>query len=192
MIDTKTFLMKVLQVQNPALLEKAEKCAECAHFPKGAFIVRQGEPIGAYRFLISEGIIRCVYHTTAGKEITECFVSGVGNCAMPSAVLDEPSPIDMEALTEVELICFPIETVKTLEKEYPEILAMENKVLTQTWREQWELKRIHYELSAKERYQWFVERYPNVVNHVHDKYIASFLDMSPVTLSRIKGSFLRD
>ena len=40
--------------------------------------------------------------------------------------------------------------------------------------------------SAMVRYHWFMKTYPGLVDHVRDKYVASFLGMTPVTLSRLR------
>ena len=37
-----------------------------------------------------------------------------------------------------------------------------------------------------ERYQWFLARYPGLISTVNNKHIASFLGMTPVTLSRLR------
>lgn len=180
------FLEEKLQTEDQTLISAAIRLMSWCHYKRGDLIVKEGEPITDYRFLASEGVIRCVYHTAKGKEITECIVSKVGNCMMPSAVLDAPSPIDMEALTDVDIVAFSIQAVAELEMKYPEILRMENRALTECWLEQWEMKRIRYECDALERYRWFCETYPGVSGKIKDKHIASFLDMTPVTLSRVR------
>ena len=37
-----------------------------------------------------------------------------------------------------------------------------------------------------ERYQWFRQAYPGLSEKISNRYIASFLNMTPVTLSRLK------
>jgi hypothetical protein len=37
-----------------------------------------------------------------------------------------------------------------------------------------------------ERYQCFLKYYPDLINIVNNKHIASFLGMTPVTLSRLR------
>lgn len=186
MLNVVAFLTEKLQSGNKQLISEALEHMELTHYSKDEIIIKTGEPVEAYRFLASEGVIRCIYHTAKGKEITECIVSKVGSCAMPSAKLDDPSPIDMQALTELDIVSFPFAAVEELETRYPEVLRMENRALTECWIEQWEMKRMRYEYDAAERYQWFCRNYPGVVGRIKDKHIASFLDMSPVTLSRIR------
>lgn len=186
MVIVDEFLAERLHTNNQELITEAINCMKYYTYAKGEFIVKTGEPISMYRFLASEGLVRCIYHTEKGKEITECVVSKVGNCIMPSAVLDEPSPIDMEALSNVEIIAFPIDAVRRLEEKYPEILRMEIEALTECWLEQWEMKRIRYEYDAKDRYLWFCKTHPGAAEQMMNKHIASFLDMSPVSLSRIR------
>ena len=36
------------------------------------------------------------------------------------------------------------------------------------------------------RYQWFLKKYPGLIDEVSNKHIASFLGMTPVTLSRLR------
>ena len=37
-----------------------------------------------------------------------------------------------------------------------------------------------------QRYQWFLSAYPGLIDRVSHKYIASLLNMTPVTLSKIR------
>jgi FixJ family two-component response regulator len=41
-------------------------------------------------------------------------------------------------------------------------------------------------LSPEERYRQLVEQKPNIVNRVPNKYIATFLGITPVSLSRLR------
>ena len=160
------FLAEKLRTNNPELIAAGIRCMKYFSYAKGEVIVKTGEPISMYRFLAKEGLVRFIYHTVKGKEITECVVSQVGNCIMPSAVLDKPSPIDMEALTDVGIIAFPIDAVRNLEEQYPEVLRMENEALTECWREQWEMKRVRYEYDAKKRYLWFCRTHPGAADRM--------------------------
>lgn len=43
-------------------------------------------------------------------------------------------------------------------------------------------------LPAKQRFQWFLEEYPGLIFDVNNRHIASFLSMTPETLSRMKSA----
>ena len=40
--------------------------------------------------------------------------------------------------------------------------------------------------DATERFEWFCKEYPGMVDMVNNRYIASFLGITPVTLSRLR------
>lgn len=50
----------------------------------------------------------------------------------------------------------------------------------------WEINNAMYQYQALERYQWFLRNYPNLDEQVNSRYIASFLSITPVTLSRLR------
>ena len=51
---------------------------------------------------------------------------------------------------------------------------------------------ILYRTTAMERYEWFLNYYPGLIDVVPHKYIASFLDMTPVTLSRLRKTMHKE
>lgn len=55
-----------------------------------------------------------------------------------------------------------------------------------SWNMHLELKRIGSQYDAMKRYLWFLEKYPGLIDAVNNKYIASYLNMTPVTLSRLR------
>lgn len=42
-------------------------------------------------------------------------------------------------------------------------------------------------LTGKQKYEWFLKYHPELRNRVQDNHIASYLGMTPVNLSRIRG-----
>jgi CRP-like cAMP-binding protein len=45
--------------------------------------------------------------------------------------------------------------------------------------------------SAKQRYEFFLNHYPNLLNRLSSKIIASFLGMTPETLSSLRSSMAK-
>lgn len=168
-------------------IKKLEEVSIYKSYGKNEIILQEGESINSYMLMISKGVVRFFYHTPQGKEITECLVYKEWDTLMPSALFDQPSPTSIQALTDVDVIFWPFEAIDKLRNKVPEVVELEYKVLTAAWYEQWELRRIYFELDAKERYLWFLENYPGIFGTIPSKYIASFLNMSTVTLSRLRS-----
>ena len=76
--------------------------------------------------------------------------------------------------------------VITLFRTYPEFQTILFEWLMQAYHKQWALKSARYQMAAKERYLFFLKEYAGLEDVVSDRFLASFLDMSPETLSRQK------
>lgn len=100
--------------------------------------------------------------------------------------LNVPSPMAIEILEEGTFFCISISTVLELQKKYLEITLFYNQLLVKALNEHWRLKQVLNQYTATQRYQWFLKEYPGLIYRVKDKFIASFLGMTPVTLSRLR------
>ena len=61
-----------------------------------------------------------------------------------------------------------------------------NKKLEESYAQMWEVREIMRE-SAQARYAWFQRTYPKLQNIMQLKDVATFLGITPVTLSRIRA-----
>lgn len=80
-----------------------------------------------------------------------------------------------------EIFSIPANTILKLRSEYQEISDLQIMILTRVASYHWGTRRMLYLKTAQERYEWFLERYPGL-----NYDIASFLNITPVTLSRIR------
>ena len=71
-------------------------------------------------------------------------------------------------------------------------MELYNRMLGAALDVQWKLKRVLSSCTAVQRYQWFLEEYSGLIDRVSNKYIASFLGMTPVTLSRLRRALRED
>lgn len=158
--------------------------AKQEHLKKGDYVVEAGEKQLQIPFLV-KGILRGFVVDENGQDTTDCFAFKSGDVVCGCNGISGPSPINMEALTDCELFLVPVSVLENLLEQYPELGLLYNKLLVEALKRHWEIKRILYQ-SAMQRYQWFLENYPGLINRVSNKYIASFLGMTPVTLSRLR------
>ena len=63
-----------------------------------------------------------------------------------------------------------------------------NSLLRNSLLEHWQIKTVLHKRTSMERYQWFLQAYPGLIDQVTHRYIASFLEMSPVTLSCLRAA----
>lgn len=184
------FYRDICCLTNNELIQELAAATSFTHLKKSEFVVRIGEVQNDVYFLIS-GIARGYFLDLNGREVTDCFNFKCGAPAVPSGQLqiDSLSPMTIEMLEDSDFFCVPIQCIIDLQYKYPELIMFYNHLLIRALDEHWRLKRILNQYTAVERYQWFLEEYPGLICKIKNKYIASFLGMSPVTLSRLRKQF---
>lgn len=182
----KTFYKDVLHISDQTLLEHFVNHTEHLHLKKGDLLIREGEMQDNFIFLL-DGILRGFFLDTNGRDITDCFGFKCGTPAMSCYIDKELSPINIEALTECDVIVISSTALQNLMQANPQILWIYNSLLRKALKDHWTTKTMICQHNAMERYQWFLQEYPGLIDKISNKYIASFLGMTPVTLSRLRG-----
>ena len=184
-MEIREFLSEVLQVTDEALLKQIMEITTAFSTKKGSLVIAQGERQTDFIFLVT-GIFRGYYLDADGKENTDCFGVLPGTPCMSVAINNGISPISIEAVTTCEFIQISGEYLTPMIGSNPLLLKIYNEILQMAMQVHWDLKVMVTQHSAMERYRWFLNSYPGLIDHACSKDIASFLGMSPVTLSRLK------
>ena len=184
-MEIREFLSEVLQVTDEALLKQIMEITTAFSTKKGSLVIAQGERQTDFIFLAT-GIFRGYYLDADGKENTDCFGVLPGTPCMSVAINNGISPISIEAVTTCEFIKISGEYLTPMIGSNPLLLKIYNEILQMAMQVHWDLKVMVTQHSAMERYRWFLNSYPGLIDHACSKDIASFLGMSPVTLSRLK------
>lgn len=133
------------------------------------------------------GIFRGFFIDDSGKEITDCFGFKKGTPIVSTVEIGQPSPIFIEAVEKCGAYSIPIKEVQALMKKSLKVIKTYNQILQTALKKQWDTKMALYQYTAQQKYEWFLEEYAEIANHVSNKNIASFLNITPVTLSRLRG-----
>ena len=185
-MDVETFLTEIIPIKNVTLKRILEKECRVDCFEQGERINEVGKIDYYVRFLI-QGAVRGYIIDKNGKETTTIFVVDPGALIAGSRMLDgSASEIGFHVLKDSEVFSIPVETILTLREEYQEINDLQMLMLAQAAVYHWETKKMLYLNTAQERYEWFLEHYPGLIHSVKHYDIASFLNITPVTLSRIR------
>ena len=186
--DFLDFYRTTLKTDNLEFLSGLSSRSSCKLVAKGTRLYQEGKRIEDCYFLC-DGIIRVYYHDSDGAEITEWLISKSGALIFPNYSIDNDpfAKTSAETLTDCELIHIPLEALMEVSRGYPEIDRIRFRMLLRALEGQNELRRNLTHRLPAERYAWLAENRPELVERVPQKYIASFLGMTPVSLSRIRG-----
>ena len=154
---------------------------------KKQMVVKDGQ-ICHYMFYVCKGLLRQFYFKN-GREITEHFTCE-GNIAycIESIFKNKPSHLMMEALENSELCLIPYAGLVELSLLYKGIaewlrhLLENNLILLQVKADSWRFE------SARERYERFLREFPTVAGRASVNDMASYLLMTPESLSRVRSA----
>ena len=185
----KTFYQDILGISDEKLLRLLCDATDIRHLTKGELLIGVGA-VQKDLYFLRNGILRGFYFDVEGKDITDCLLVKCGTPAMSCFAFgdDATATINVEALTDTDIFCLPVAVVKDLLEEHPDLIRVYNQLLVESLRSHWEIKSVVSQKSAADRYQWFLSAYPGVIDRITQKYIASFLGISPVHFSRIHNT----
>ena len=184
-MDVEKFYVEVLHITEKQLVKNLVNITEPLQLRKGEILIHEGEVQNHFAFM-TDGILRGFFLDANGRDVTDCFGFRCGTPAMSCLTSGTPALFTIEALTDCSFLQLEGNALLNLMRKNPELLWIYNRLLQDAFRSHWEIKTIVCQNTAMKRYQWFLEKYPGLFDKVSNKHIASFLGMTPVTLSRLR------
>ena len=158
-------------------------------FLKNEMILREGETCTNIYWVV-KGLVRQFYYKN-GKEVTEYMATenSIVMC-IESLFLEQPTHLQIKAIEPSILIAIPKADLETVAMKSVNIQILYRKILEESLI----LSQIHADMlrfeSAQDRYQKLIKRQPQLVLRAPLVYIASYLQMTPETLSRVRTAAL--
>ena len=158
-------------------------------FQKGEIILREGD-ICENIYWVAKGLVRQFYYKN-DKELTE-YMATEDNIVMSieSLFKEQPSSQQIMALEPTILFALPKKELEHEAVRNVNIQMLYRKILEESLI----ISQVHADMlrfeSAQERYAKLVKRSPQLVLRAPLVYIASYLQMTPETLSRVRTSAL--
>jgi CRP-like cAMP-binding protein len=172
------------------LSEEAQKAIESistiVHIQKNKDLQRIGHTCKTVYF-INKGLAR-IYYFKDGADITDSF-SFENNIIVrvESLFTGKPSRKAIQILEDAEIIAIDAKKLFKLYDTYPEIERLFRKIFEASHVETVNrIEGIQFH-TAEERYKALVEEAPDIIKRAPLKYIASYLGITQVSLSRIRG-----
>jgi CRP-like cAMP-binding protein len=153
---------------------------------KKQYLLQEGD-IGKYYAFVEKGIMRMYALDNSGNENILQFAPEEWWVSDRDSIFNQtPSRFNIDAIEDSELLLITLSDFKDLGKKVPQYRELHDQLQLKNIIAQ--QKRIHsaISLTAEEKYGEFIKTYPQISSRVPQHMIASYLGLSPETLSRIR------
>lgn len=156
-------------------------------FQKSDTILEEGKVCRALYF-VEKGMVRQYYYKNK-KDVTEHFsFEGRIVFCIESFLKQEPSRLIVEALENTTLYAIPYDELHMLMVRNQEMEMLYRKILEHVAISSQEHADSQRFENASERYERLLREKPEIILRAPMVHIASFLQMTPETLSRVRGA----
>jgi len=153
------------------------------------YLVQEGDVV-KYEHFVTKGCLRTYEIDDKGQEhVMQFAVEGWWAGDLQSFLSGDPTTLNTDALEDSELEMISRPALELLYERVPKFeryfrILIQNAFISTNRRVLNAMK-----LSALERYQAFVARYPDIEQRVPNHQIASYLGITPQSLSRVRSQY---
>jgi CRP-like cAMP-binding protein len=179
------FLQSITEIPENEL-HKLTKIFNPLSLPTSSFFIRTGE-IPTQIGFVASGLLRLYYVNDRGVEFTKSFCQENDFVAAYSAlILNQPAQFFIEALEDSLLLVADYVNYQQLCTEHPCWQIIKHRFVEALFIKKEKREGELLLDDATTRYSKFLIDYPTLENRVKQYHIASYLGISPVSLSRIR------
>jgi len=180
-----SYFQSISDISSPDLSKIMENFTS-RQVKKNELFLKAGDDPDMFGFNIS-GLFRYYYIDYAGKEYTKYFALENDLLISYSAILlGEQSKFHIEALENSEIIISSFKKFNTLTKSSLSWNRIARKLIEKQYINKENREYQFLFDDAETRYKRFLKDYPGLIDRVKHFHIASYLGISPVSLSRIR------
>jgi CRP-like cAMP-binding protein len=166
--------------------KKFQKSFVEKEIPSKTVLLQEGE-ISNNIFMIKKGCLR-EWFNKDGKDITfQFFFEGQPVASIDSLMNQKPSLFTIESIEPTTFFSIGKADFDKLLKAYPEFKKGFQDFIFQRFRIYGQLFLSRIKDTPQERYEDLIKNNPEIIKRVPQYYIASFLGITPISLSRIRN-----
>lgn len=148
--------------------------------------IRAGDVTKQMCFIVS-GLLRIYYIDQAGNEVNQHFYQAEEVLAPISVMMNnEPCQYYVQALEDSVVLLADSEELFKLGNENIEWLRLENNIVKTVFLKTAKREAKLLLCNGEQRYKWFLKEYAELAARLPQYHIASFLGITPVSLSRLR------
>jgi CRP/FNR family transcriptional regulator, anaerobic regulatory protein len=159
------------------------------NIPKKKLWIKKGEVCGQMAFVVS-GIMRIINELDDSPTTMQFVFKDMFTTSLTSYAYQIPGNWTIEAVTDCDLLVINRHDHFRLLNEYKSWLEVDNVLLLQAYTELEYRIFSQFHLSSEQRFKKLFQDRPEIFNQVPLKHIASFLGITPETLSRLRKKHL--
>lgn len=181
--ELKNFISKYITLSDPEL-EEITALFQKRTVGKNDFLLRQGE-ICKDLIFVQKGCLR-LYYITDGIEVSVWFSFQYSSAIeISSFISQKPSEYFLQAIEDSEILYLPKYELDKLYNSHPKMQEMMRKFWEDVVLNLIDRFTALQRDSAEERYQDLLGK-PDFLQTIPQKYLASFIGITPTSLSRIR------
>lgn len=168
-----------------AQIRAAEQHFNVVNFSVGDIILHQGKPQTHAYFIIC-GLLKACHYTSAGKTLSKEFYFEHELCFLYDAWLTQScARYQLESIEETTVIKLPLPLLSQTDWQPIKIALLTQQLIYKEQKEAFLLLN-----TPEQRYQHLLAHRPNWIKRLNNIQLASYIGISPVSLSRLKSRLI--
>ncbi|HEY0273231.1 MAG TPA: Crp/Fnr family transcriptional regulator [Chitinophaga sp.] len=161
--------------------------------PARTLLLKEGQ-VSQKAFFVVKGCLR-VWFNNQGRELTcQFFFEGESVSSIESFRKNTPSQYNIETIEPSELYWIHKTDFEKMQEEQRDNVGYMQQMMQVLFERQLHYMQLFFSFirdTPTQRYQHLLDQHPEIIRRVPQHYIASYLGITPVSLSRIRHKLLR-
>lgn len=170
---------------NAQEIDFLEENVPIVEFKSDEYLLKEGEVSSAFYFVI-EGIIRMYYLVDGIEKTTFFYEKSDFVSSYKSFTMQIPSEHYLQPVKNSKVAIFDIQVVSKILSKFPHFETLSRIVMEKELGIQQEMISQFITMDATQRYLNLVKNKPHLLQEIPQYHIATYLGVSPETLSRIR------
>lgn len=160
-------------------------------YKEGDYFLEAGKVSNQVGFII-DGVFRVCYYNNSGDEITRYFLQETNFIVdINSYNTGIPSTEYIQSVTDSSVIILSHKSMSELSRTIVIWDKLISKITSKALSEKIARVSIMMPQDASERYDFFLDNFPNIANRVPLQYIASYIGVTKSSLSRLRRTNIK-